>query len=65
MITHLKTIAVLVVILVVVYLIIMFPKIMCCISGGMLYVAIYNTISDKNDDNELSGPFNAGGRDLD
>jgi hypothetical protein len=67
---HLKTIGILTAIALYVYIGILFPKVII-VSGGLIaltavYLLVYIHVKDNDDDeDELSGPFNAGGRERD
>ena len=69
MITHLKTIAFILTILALACLAVMFPKVTFSILGIIvlmtLYYVIYRSIKEGEKEEELMGPNNNGGRDLD
>jgi hypothetical protein len=69
MITHLKTIAFILTILALAYLATMFPKVTFSILGIVvlmtIYYVIYKSIKEGEKEEELIGPNNNGGRDLD
>ena len=69
MITHLKTIAFILTILALACLVAMFPKVTFSILGIVvlmtLYYVIYRSIKEGEKEEELMGPNNNGGRDLD
>lgn len=66
---HLKTIGVFLAVTAVAVLGTMFPNVfvtmLMAIGGAMGYWVIYSFFKNKEDKDELSGPFNAGGRERD
>jgi len=66
--THLKAIGTILAVLALIYVGIMFPKptitFLLLVSLAVLYYLVWS-IFREDDDDELSGPFNAGGRERD
>jgi hypothetical protein len=67
---HLKTIGILTAMVLFIYIGFLFPKVIAAlgvlISLAAVYSLIYIYVKDNNnDEDELSGPFNAGGRERD
>jgi hypothetical protein len=67
---HLKTIGIILLIIGFIYCFILYPVIVFKIISStfivsLVYGIIYAIVTDEVDDDELSGPFNAGGRERD
>jgi len=67
---HLKTIGILIAMVLFVYIGILFPKVIAALGGlislAAVYLIVYIHVKDDDDnEDELSGPFNAGGRERD
>jgi hypothetical protein len=67
---HLKTIGILTAMVLFIYIGFLFPKVIVTFVGlislAAVYLIIYLYVKDNNnDEDELSGPFNAGGRERD
>lgn len=67
---HLKTIGILIAMVLFVYIGILFPKVIAVlgvlISLAAVYLLVYIHVKDNDDsEDELSGPFNSGGRERD
>jgi len=66
---HLKTIGILIAMVLFVYIGFLFPKVIAALGGlislAAVYLLVYIHVKDNDDGDELSGPFNAGGRERD
>lgn len=66
---HLKTIGILIAMVLFVYIGFLFPKVIAALGGLIsltaVYLIIYIYVKDNDDEDESSGPFNAGGRERD
>jgi hypothetical protein len=67
---HLKTIGILIAMVLFVYIGFLFPKVIAALGGlislAAVYLLVYIHVKDNGDnDDELLGPFNAGGRERD
>ena len=66
---HLKAIGTILTVLALIYVGVMFPKViitfLLLISLAVLYYLVWFIFRENDDDDELSGPFNAGGRERD
>jgi hypothetical protein len=66
---HLKTIGILTAMVLFIYIGFLFPKVIAALGALIaltaVYLIIYLYIKDNDDEDELSGPFNAGGRERD
>jgi hypothetical protein len=66
---HLKTIGIILAVLALFYVGVMFPKaaitFLLLVSLAVLYFFVWSIVTANEDDDELSGPFNAGGRERD
>jgi hypothetical protein len=66
---HLKTIGILTAITLFVCFGFLFPKVIAALGAlitlAAVYLIIYLYVKDNDDEDELSGPFNAGGRERD
>ena len=66
---HLKTIGIILAVLALFYVGVMFPKaaitFLMLVSLAALYYLVWSIVTANEDDDDLSGPFNAGGRERD
>jgi hypothetical protein len=66
---HLKTIGILTAMVLFIYIGFLFPKVIAALGAlitlAAVYLIIYLYVKDNDDEDELSGPFNAGGRERD